>query len=162
MENEQMTIHDNDAVLNAANDAIETDNFEPCDNVDDVSENDAVVTTSNNTMENHDFNDETVAAEEIIEIKPTIVQQESSGQNNKNSGRKSGKKKRRTKKYSYNPKRYKCDQCNYTNAFESRMKTHAQVHNSEKPFECEECHERFGYMHNLRVHLNKIHGMILL
>lgn len=71
-----------------------------------------------------------------------------------------------SKKNKSKSKRYKCDQCDYANAHQSRVNAHRQVHSLEKPFKCEVRHDHFKYHDYLKTHMKKKkkkkHDIILL
>lgn len=163
MECEQMTIGDNGATIHSMNADIEIDNFDPDRNFDaDGNEIGVIASTSNIVIETRNADEDIAATEETIDVRP-IVQNVLS----KSHSRKRSQKKKRTKASKIDnlkamPKRFKCDQCDYRNAHESRIKAHAQVHSTEKPFQCEHCNERYGYVCNLIKHLIKRHNVILL
>lgn len=131
------------------------------------NENGAIVSTSNMTMENSNATmDEENASinEESIDIKPMVNHYGLRDRNSIRRNRKFNKKKNQASKARKHPnaKRFKCDQCDYTNAYESRVKEHKQKHNAEKKFQCEECNGRFTYIGTLRTHLKNIHNIIVL
>lgn len=130
------------------------------------NEQDAVTcTTTNTTMANFNADiNENGHAEESVDIKPVIVNQYDL--RDRNSIPRTPKyKKPKTKasnRYSSKANRFKCDQCDYTNAFESRIRVHKQKHSSPKRIACEHCNVRFTYVNNLKTHLKNIHDIIVL
>lgn len=132
------------------------------------SENGAVVSTSNMTMGilNDDDGGNGTANDELIEVKPIVHAYGLRDRNGIRRTRKFIKKKKNgeasTARNKPNAKRFKCDQCDYTNAYQSRIREHKQKHSAEKPFECEQCNGRFSYIGNLKTHMKNIHNIIVL
>lgn len=97
-------------------------------------------------------------SDETVDVKPPV----SYGLRERKKVSRNRKRRQMGKKNNAKAKRFKCDQCEYTNAYKSRVEAHRQVHNSEKPFQCVECNGRYAYISNLRVHMRKTHDIILL
>lgn len=58
--------------------------------------------------------------------------------------------------------RFECDQCDYANAFQSKIKRHAQTHSAESLFQCENCDARYRTESSLKNHLLQVHNIIYL
>lgn len=139
MVKEEASVHDNDAGI----------------------ENGVVASTSSNAIENHNADENNAAAEETVDIKPAIEHALRECHNRKRNQKKK-QTKAKPKKTNAKAKRFKCNQCDYACAVKSRIKRHAQRHSTEKPFQCEHCHVRFGYVQNLKMHLLQRHNIICL
>lgn len=137
------------------------DNLEPDNNFAGDNENGVVASTSNIAAGNVNANEHNAASEETNDIKPAIQHASRESQNRKKVQKKKPTR-AKSKKELAKAKRFKCSQCDYTNAYQSRIDRHAQVHSTEKPFQCEHCDIRFAYIQNLKKHLLERHNIIYL
>lgn len=151
MEKEEATIHDND----------DMDNLESDNNFADDNENGMIASTSSIAAGNVNADEHIAASEETNDVKPA-VEHALRACHNRQQQKSQKKKPTRPKSKKTKAKRFKCNQCDYTNAYQSGIKSHAQSHSTEKPFQCEQCNTSFGYIANMRTHLLRRHNIIYL
>ncbi|XP_055716764.1 zinc finger and SCAN domain-containing protein 5C-like isoform X2 [Phlebotomus papatasi] len=57
-----------------------------------------------------------------------------------------------------NVREYQCDQCEYSSMVPEELKAHQLSHSEDKGFVCQICEKAYHRYHNLKSHMQKVHG----